>query len=130
VTIDAVRGCGFLCDTGGVACDVVVFLNCAATSLACFGYLSFAQGGRRKRAHSAGLRRRGRLPLGQPQSPVSPKTGRGVAGCPRGGGRRKRAHSAGLRRRGRLPPTKKQYKYRINRNNSKRALNSRLASKF
>jgi hypothetical protein len=42
--------------------------------------------------------------LGQPQSPVSPKTGRGVAGCPRGGGRRKPAHSEGLRRRGKLPP--------------------------
>jgi len=28
----------------------------------------------------------GGWPLGQPQSPVSPKTGRGVAGCPRGGG--------------------------------------------
>jgi hypothetical protein len=45
--------------------------------------------------------------LGRPQSLVSPKTERGVAGCPRGGGSGKPAHSAGLTRRGKLPPTKK-----------------------
>jgi hypothetical protein len=40
------------------------------------------------------------------KSPVLPKNGRGVAGCPRGGGSGKPAQSVGLTRRGKLPPAK------------------------